>query len=360
MIGARLKLARDAAGLSLRALADRIDQLVSAQAIGKYERDLMMPGSKVLLGLSRALQVSPEYLLSQRQIALSGVEFRKAPSAAAKEERAVEARVLEHLERHLSVEEALGLDAAPQRLPLARLDPIEEPVQAQQAARKLRGEWRLGTDPIPSMTELLEERGIKVIGLRLPISVSGSKTIAKLENGKSVPAVIINADHTGERQRFTLAHELGHLILDMGPGMTSRAAEKAMDQFAGAFLVPSEELERLAGAHRSELSLGELLEMKAHFRVSLQCLVVRLGQVGILSDLEARRHWQMLKEHGFLDPPYPEPGPLKAEESHRLHRLAMRAVTEGALSESKAAELLGVSARTLNDWLDQGEHANVV
>ena len=72
---------------------------------------------------------------------------------------------------------------------------------------------------------------------------------------------------SGNASRWLM--NLATCILDMGPGMTSRAAEKAMDQFAGAFLVPSEELERLAGAHRSELSLGELLELKAHFRVSL-------------------------------------------------------------------------------------------
>ena len=357
MIGARLKLAREAAGLSLRALADSVENRVSAQAIGKYENDRMMPGSDVLLALAKALQVTPEYLLSRRDISLSGVEFRRAPGAGAKEERAVEARVLEQLERHLVVEEALGLEVAPRRQPLARFDPIEAPEQAQVAAAALRRTWQLGTDPIPSMTDLLEERGIKVIALDLPVTVSGSKSVAKLESDRPVLAVIINANHTGERQRFTLAHELGHLVLDVAGRLTSREAEKAMDQFAGAFLVPAEELQRLAGAHRNDVSLGELVELKRHFQVSLQCLVVRLGQTGILSDVEARRHWQMLKDHGFLAPPYREPESLAPERSHRLHRLAMRAVSEGALSESKAAEVLGISTRVLNDWLDAEAHA---
>jgi Zn-dependent peptidase ImmA (M78 family)/DNA-binding XRE family transcriptional regulator len=357
MIGARLKLAREAAGLSLRALSNRIDNRVSAQAIGRYENDRMMPGSEVLLALARALGVAPEYLLSRRDISLSGVEFRRAPGAGAKEERAVEARVLEQLERHLTLEETLGLDVAPRQTSLARLDPIDAPDQAQDAAATLRSRWHLGTDPIPSMTELLEERGIKVIALDLPIAVSGSKTVARLASDRSVLAVIINSNHTGERQRFTLAHELGHLVLDVSGRLSKREAEKAMDRFAGAFLVADEELRRLAGAHRSDLSLGELVELKRHFRVSLQCLVVRLGQTGILSEPEQQRHWQMLKDHGFLEPPYPEPEPLDPEKSHRLHRLAMRAVSEGALSESKAAEVLGISARVLNRWLDAEAHA---
>lgn len=65
MIGKRLKLAREAAGLSLRAMEEAIRGKVSAQAIGKYENDQMMPGSDVLLALARALKVSPEYLLEQ-------------------------------------------------------------------------------------------------------------------------------------------------------------------------------------------------------------------------------------------------------------------------------------------------------
>ena len=65
------------------------------------------------------------------------------------------------------------------------------------------------------MTELFEERGIKAIALDLPIAVSGSKSVARLESDRSVLAVIINANHTGERQRFTPAHELGHLVLDV-------------------------------------------------------------------------------------------------------------------------------------------------
>ena len=68
MIGNRLKRAREALGLSLRELEAAIQGQVSAQAIGKYERDEMMPSSTVLLAMAKALRVSPEYLLSEREI----------------------------------------------------------------------------------------------------------------------------------------------------------------------------------------------------------------------------------------------------------------------------------------------------
>lgn len=86
MIGRRLKLSRVSAGLSLRELSDKIGNLVSAQAIGKYERNEMMPGSKVLIALAQALGVSVNYLVSEGLIDLDGVEFRKNAITSEKEE----------------------------------------------------------------------------------------------------------------------------------------------------------------------------------------------------------------------------------------------------------------------------------
>jgi transcriptional regulator with XRE-family HTH domain len=66
MIGKRLKLARAAAGLSLRELAERIGNRVSAQQIGKYERDEDVPSSGVLIALGHALGVSVDYLVGDQ------------------------------------------------------------------------------------------------------------------------------------------------------------------------------------------------------------------------------------------------------------------------------------------------------
>src|ERR1700716_1450886 len=77
MIGHRLRTARAAAGLSLRDLESKIDNLVTAQALNKYEQDEMMPGSQVLIAIAKVLGVSEDYLLSEQERSLDGVEFRK-------------------------------------------------------------------------------------------------------------------------------------------------------------------------------------------------------------------------------------------------------------------------------------------
>ena len=76
-IGKRLKLARSAAGLSLRELQAKIENRVTAQVIAKYERNEAMPGSAVLIAFSDALDVSVDYLLGDPDMDFEIVEHGK-------------------------------------------------------------------------------------------------------------------------------------------------------------------------------------------------------------------------------------------------------------------------------------------
>ena len=347
MIGNRLKRARDALGLSLRELEAAIQGHVSAQAIGKYERDEMMPSSAVLLALAKALKVSPEYLLSEREIELTGVDFRKAPHAGVKEERAVEASVLDQVERYLELEELLpGVDQ-PWDAPLSEAFAINCIEDAEQAANALRNLWRLGIDPIPFMAELLEDKGVKVIALDLPENVSGSKAFVQSPKRGDVPVIVVNQSHNGERQRFTLAHELAHLVLRFS-GLSDAEQEKAADRFAGAFLMAKDMVLRLLGEHRTSISIGELAELKKIFKVSVASLVVRCSQLGILPKQAYGRLWAQIKSMGWNGQASTEPNLLPAEVPQRMERLCLRAVSEGAISEARAAELLSISVRELD------------
>ena len=348
MIGKRLKLAREAAGLSLRDLEAALQKLVSAQAIGKYERDEMMPSSRVLLALSKTLRVSPEFLLSAQEVELAGVDFRKSAAAAAKEERAVEAMVLDQVERYLELEDLLpgqeGRWVAPRHAEFT-IGKIEDAEYAADALRKL---WKLGIDPIPMMAELLEERGIKVVALDLPESVSGSKALVKRSRNADVPVIVVNEKHNGERQRFTLAHELAHLVLKFEKGFEEAKQEKAADRFAGAFLMAGEMLLSLFGEKRKSISMGELIELKQLFKVSVASLVVRCHQLEIISRSAFFGLWNQIKALNWNNPDTKEPNPIAKEVPARMQRLCFRAVAEGVISEAKAASLLRITTRELD------------
>lgn len=347
MIGNRLKRARESAGLSLRELEARINNQVSAQAIGKYERNEMMPGSSVLFAIARVLSVPPDYLLNEREIELAGIDFRKAPQAGAKEERAVESLILDKIERYIELEELMPPVHQEWNFPQDKAFLVERIEDAEQAAEALRERWEIGVDPIPLMAELLEERGVKVIALRLPENVSGSKAFVQRPGFEDVPVIVVNQLHNGERQRFTLAHELAHLVLRF-TDLSESDQEKAADRFAGAFLMAKEMVKRLLGENRTSISLGELAELKKIFKVSIASLVVRCAQLDIISKAVYGRLFGQIKSLEWNGANSQEPFRLDPEVPLRMERMCLRAVAEGAISVSKAAELLQVGVREVD------------
>ena len=267
MIGHRLRLSRSAAGLSLRQLQTRIDHRVSAQAISKYERNESMPSSGVLIALADALDVSVDYLAGDEDLVLEAVEFRKKRLTGKRQEARVEARVLHLLERYLMVEEILGLPSVAWDKPREAPWPVVRNLsEAEQSALGLRIHWGLGQDPIPNLVELLEERGIKVLAMDL-LDIDGLTARVRRETGAPAAVVVVNRRDWGERQRFTVAHELGHMVLDVSPKLKE---EKAAHRFAGAFLMPAETLRAEVGKHRKSMGWSELFELKRIFGVSVQ------------------------------------------------------------------------------------------
>ena len=345
MIGARLKLARGALGLSLRALEDRIGRAVSAQAIGKYERDEVMPGSATLIALARALDVSVDYLLADDDIALEAIEFRKKALAARKAEERIKAMLLRDVERYLVVEELLALSSVNWDQPREGSYPVVTDVaEADRAARGLRTAWGLGTHPIPSLVELLEERGVKVLLVDVE-DIDGLTAQVSRRGGPSAPVVGVNPSHTGERQRFTLAHELGHLVLDVAHKLNE---EDAAHRFAGAFLMPAELLWSEVGKRRTSISIGELVDLKVLFGASVQAVTHRCKDLGIIGPTLYADLFREFRQRGWRTAPYPEPEPLQPEKPKRFERLCLRALAEDAVSESRAAELLGITVWELD------------
>ena len=349
-VGQRIRVSRRACGLSLRDLEARIDNRVTAQAISKYERDESMPSSGVLIALSDALGVPVDYLASDSDIRLESVDFRKKRLTSRREEAQVEASVLHLLERYLTVEEILGLPTVAWDMPREAPWPVlRDPAEAEHAARGLRAHWGLGLDPIPNLVDLLEERGIKVLAMSIT-NIDGLTARVRREGTSVASVVVVNRDDWGERQRFTLAHELGHMAIETAPKIDD---EKAAHRFAGAFLMPAETLRAEIGKRRKSMGWGELFDLKRIFGVSVQALTYRCKDLGIFGAPLVRRLFDEFTRRGWRSPPYREPGAMPGERPMRFERLCFRALAEGAISEAKAAELLGHSVRELNRRMDE-------
>ncbi|MBP1151798.1 XRE family transcriptional regulator [Methylocaldum sp. RMAD-M] len=341
MIGTRIKLARKKAGLSLRGLAEALEGKVTAQAIGKYERDEMTPSSGVLLALSKALGVSLAYLMDTQGIELTSVDFRTKANTTGKDRAHVETEVIEWIERYLQIEHILELNSAEWETPIdppRRLSVVEE---AEALADDVREQWNLGRDQIPNMTELLEEKGLKVLIQELPERVSGFTCMVRRRgNLPELPVIVVNQRFPLERRRLTLAHELAHRVIDP-EGLTEQEEEKAATYFAGAFLMPRDHLMREVGKRRDHLSYREIIHLKRLYRVSGAALLVRLKNIGIISESTLTYAFQSIARGWRTS----EPEELETERGswerpRRFERLCYRALAEGLISLTKAAELL--------------------
>lgn len=354
MLGGRLKLARAKAGLSLRDLAAQMDPPVSAQALSKYENDAMMPSSRVLLGLSRALSVPMDFLMGAQVSALSGVEFRKGAGTSAADRARVEATVIERLENYLAIEEIVGIEADGPVLAGVGGARIDAPEQIDALAAKVREKWALGEDAIPSVTQLLEDRGVRVIEAPLSAKVSGMTCWVERNDGRPpVAAIVVSTGINLERRRFTLAHELAHRLIP-AVGDIGLTLERAMDRFAGAFLVPEAHLKREVGERRAQVAYHEIVRLKHMYGVSAAMLLMRLQQTGVLDHGTVEyafrtyaRGWRWaepdeLSRNGDL---------TEMERPARYESLVYRALAEGMISSVRAAKLLGTSLQTIEHGL---------
>ena len=341
MFGDRLKLARRRAGYSLRGLSDALGGAPTAQAIGKYERGEMMPGSGALIRIARTLGVSLEYLFSEQVEKLGAAEFRKLSGTTVRDRARVEAAVLDNLQRHLAIEEILELDSGAWKAPRSGNRFMEREDDGDILASDLRREWTLGIDPIPDMTSLLEDRGIKVLVTSLPDSVSGLTCLVRRSRRRTrVPVIVVNGRVTLERRRFTLAHELAHRLINAA---SPADHEKASNVFAGAFLAPRDHLVRETGKHRKALGYRELIQLKLMYGVSAATLLVRLRQVGVIDQSTLAHAFRTFARGWRKNEPEPleDPGELGGREvPRRFERLCYRALAERLIGPGKACELL--------------------
>ncbi len=277
---------------------------------------------------------------------LESVEFRKNQFAGKKEQFQIQAQALHLIERYLMVEEILRLPSAEWDRPREAPFPVLEIGDADRAAQYLREHWNLGLDPIPNLVELLEERGIKVLVVDSQESIDGLAAQVRREKGEPVPIIVIRRGVHGERQRFNLAHELGHMVMDVQGDDKFR--EKSAHRFAGGFLMPAEGLWSNVGRHRSSISLGELLALKKLYGASVQAITYRCKDLRIIPQALYQRLFQEFSRLGFRKAPNFEPENLAEEIPYRFYRLCFRALAEGVISEPKTAELLNISVHELN------------
>ena len=336
MFSVRLHRARKAAGLSLRDLGGLVG--VSHAAIKKYEDGAAMPSSEILIGLSHALKVRSEYFFRpQVPVELEGIEYRKRSSLPQKRLDAITHEVIDQIERRLELENLLPRPLVNSFEPVSGLPGrITAMEQIEDVAESVRKAWDLGLGPIPDLMCVLESNGIRIFMIEAGAEHKFDGLAARV---KSMPFVVVGQHWPGDRQRFTLAHELGHLMMT-GHISESLNEEMVCNRFAGAFLFPRASVLQKLGEHRNALELKELEQLKNEFGLSMAGILYRARDLGIISPANHEKQVKLFRHRGWRKK---EPGrDYPSEKAHFFEQQVFRSLSEEYIGESKAAELLNM------------------
>jgi transcriptional regulator with XRE-family HTH domain len=330
-IGERIKGARVMAQMSQRDLARAAE--VSPMAISKYERDLDIPGSSVLIRLAKALGVKIEYFFRPTSITLSPHPPKKWQEALPSAQSAsILEQAQEWLERYRDIENLLDIELHYQPLSKHHIKIIDE---VEEVAIHVREEWRLGLGPIENLAEICEDRDIKVGTVYGPGNFNFD--VLTLWTNNDIPVFILQQDMAGDHQRLGLAREIGYLVLEPANQIE---LTQAAQRFARCLLVPQPAAVLELGKKRHSISLYELRLLKHKYGLPIQAWIERAEELKILTDKDAAQLLSLSRQRNW---DREEPGnALPPEIPQRFKQLVVRALCEGIISQARAAELLGI------------------
>jgi Zn-dependent peptidase ImmA (M78 family)/transcriptional regulator with XRE-family HTH domain len=295
LIPERLKEAREARGFTRETFADTLG--VTPQAVAQYETGQHAPGPDVMPKIIALTGQPPAFFTADRNRAAGefGVPFWRSMSRMKRPDRLRIARRLEwagdivaYIERFIEMP-AVSLPAV--TLP-ERLDDFEA---IEVAAERVRNDWELGFSPIRNLAPTLESKGI--ILLREPVNCEDMDAVSRWQTGR--PFVLLADDGRSlPRENYNLSHELGHLLLHPGVEVTSEnlsPIERQANYFAGAFLLPRQSFVQ----EIISTSIEYFIELKSRWRVSIQAMIYRCKDLGILTKNQVTYLWRQLNYRGM-------------------------------------------------------------
>ncbi|MEW6354234.1 MAG: XRE family transcriptional regulator [Pseudomonadota bacterium] len=340
MIGERLRQARLGAGLSMDALVARMGHFLTKQAISKYETGKSIPGAEALVRLADALGVKTGYFLEEPKVQVEFIAYRKHTRLPKAEADRLQARITDHLEQYCRLAGLFATSNGKSEWYKAANVPkhkqAKSPEDAEKIAKELRDAWKIGMDPIENVVETLEDHAAAVLALDADGRFDGISAWATILDGgrDKIPVLVTNAGMSGDRQRFNLAHELGHLVIKQG---STKEDEDIAHRFAAAFLVPDEAAYKELGRSRSRIEFDELLLLKHKYGLSMQAWLRRAKELGIISPSWYKNTLVSFRKRGWHKR---EPGEqIAPEKPLRFKQLVLRAMAEGIISREQAEVL---------------------
>jgi Zn-dependent peptidase ImmA (M78 family)/transcriptional regulator with XRE-family HTH domain len=345
--GARLTLARQLAGLRKSDLAQLLD--MSPTAVAAWESGAKRPTAVTVARLALSLGVDPGFFAMRPDdvAALSATpHFRSLRSttqlardqAFAYGQLAVD--IATSLEKHVEYPDP-DVPSFPVPMDSRSLDAGDLRAGVggpERAARHVRDRWGMSAGPAPHLVRLLENHGVLVVfSPPQAASVDAYSFDSRLR-----PVVVLNpVKHDYYRQRFDVAHELGHLVMhtDAEPG--GRTVEDQANRFAAEFLMPAAGIRGELPTTMNAAAWQSLARCKERWGISIQALLYRARRLGALTEVSYRNAMATLTARGWRRT---EPGLVTVLEQPSMLPRAVELLAGEGISEYSLRDQCRVSA----------------
>lgn len=299
LIAERLTEAREAKGLTMAELAERIG--VTRQAVSQFEGRMRQPDPITMMAIMRELDQPISFFICERPPGGEGtpaVFFRSFKSKTKTANRAfnVWRRWVGQIARYMG--EFLELPPV-KFLELDELQDEYDDERIEEIATACRRYWGLGDGPIGNMTALLESKGCIVTLSEL--GVANVDAFSCWQDGR--PFIFLGSDKGSAcRSRFDAAHELGHLIMHRGISEVELEDAELLDliereanRFASSFLLPQRTFPSEIFSHR----IAHFVELKPRWKVSVRAMAYRCNQLGLFDDDRMLNFWKQMSASGY-------------------------------------------------------------
>jgi len=320
----RFALHRQAKGMSQGAAAKALG--VSQGRISKVENGALRPSDQLLIDAAQEFGVQREAFFGEDvERGLPAISFfRKQKTMGMRETRKTEARF--SIIRQVVISLAAGLvELADRRVPRI---PVSTPGETPASiAQRVRTFFQAAAGPLLGLTRMMESAGIIIV----PFVDTHAKfdAVSCASPDGRLDIVAVKPGLAPDRYRFSIAHELGHLVMHTMP---SETIEDEANQFAAELLMPAEDIE----SDLTSITIPHLMELKRKWQVAMSALIYRAKSLGLVSEWKARNAYITMSTYGFRKK---EPVELPREEPQLFTTLIVRHLAGGKTFDDIAAQV---------------------
>lgn len=341
-IGRRIEDYRKKEGMSQADLAQKMEGL-SKSSIEKFEKGEMAPSPQNLKRLAEVLNVMEEDLVRPYilEIDYDVIRYRKRSKLPKKVIAAIQRKYGIMLERYIEIEMIMEDRVL---FPFDYSDmPVSSPQDARRVARRFRSDMGWDDRPIVAPICQLEKKGVKVFTLDPTESENKDFDGMCYREGNLAVVVVKKCENT-EHDRFTLFHEMGHLLMNTGD-IQGRELERLCHAFASEMLIPENRFKVLFPKGR--IYRDTLKMIQREWGISCDAQLYKARDLGMITKNNFISYCVQKNRNSSLKQEM-EQSRFEAEQGCRFETLVMQAWQDFRVTGAKAASLLGCTLDELN------------